>query len=104
MADRPGSVLSAALWMFLLSVLLFWMPILGPLIAGFVGGRKAGSFGNAILAAILPALVVGGIIFFSASLLTGFPLFGFLAGAGGFALMPVHVIPLIVGALIGTLI
>ena len=40
--------------MLVLSVLLFWMPILGPLIAGFVGGRKSGSVGNAILAALLP--------------------------------------------------
>jgi hypothetical protein len=104
MAHKPGSILSATVWMFLLSVLLFWLPVLGPLIAGFVGGKKAGSLGNAVLAAILPGLVVGGIIFFSASLLTGFPLFGFIAGAGAFALMAAHVLPLIVGAAIGTLV
>jgi hypothetical protein len=90
--------------MFLLSVLLFWLPVIGPLVAGFVGGRKAGSFGNAILAAILPGLIVGGILFFLASLLTGMPLFGFLAGLGGFALLAIHVVPLIIGAAIGTLV
>ena len=94
----------ATLWMFLLSVLLFWLPVIGPLVAGFVGGRKAGSFGNAILAAILPGLIVGGILFFLASLLTGMPLFGFLAGLGGFALLAIHVVPLIIGAAIGTLV
>ena len=104
MPDRPGSLISATLWMFLLSILLFWMPVLGPLIAGFVGGRKAGSFGTAILAAILPGLVVGGVLFFCASLLTGFPLFGLIAGFGGFAVMAVHIVPLLVGAAIGTLI
>lgn len=104
MPNQPGSVVSATIWMFLLSVLLFWLPVLGPLIAGFVGGKRAGSFSNAILAAILPGLIVGGIIFFSASLLTGLPLFGFIAGAGGFALMAAHVLPLILGAAIGTLI
>lgn len=104
MADRPGSVISAAFWMFLLSVLLFWLPVLGPLIAGYVGGKKAGSLGNAVLAAILPALIVGVVIFLSASLLTAFPLIGFIAGAGGFALMAVHVLPLILGAAIGTIV
>lgn len=104
MADRPGSVLSAAIWMFLLSILLFWLPVVGPLIAGFVGGRKAGSAGNAVLAAILPGLIVGGLLFFFASILTGFPLFGFLAGAGGFALMAVHLLPLLIGAVIGTVV
>jgi hypothetical protein len=69
-----------------------------------LGEEKAGSFGNAILAALLPGLIVGGIVFFSASLLTGLPLFGFIAGAGGFALMAAHVLPLILGAAIGTLI
>jgi hypothetical protein len=90
--------------MFFLSILLFWLPFIGPLIAGFIGGRKAGSVGNAILAAILPGLIVGVIIFFSASLLTGTPLFGFLAGAGGFVLMVAHVGPLLLGAIIGAVV
>lgn len=90
--------------MFLLSILLFWLPVLGPLVAGYVGGRKADSLGNAVLAAILPALAVGGIIFFSASLLTAMPLFGLVAGAGGFVLMAMHVVPLIFGAAIGALV
>ncbi len=104
MADRPGSLTSGTLWMFFLSALLFWLPVLGPLIAGFIGGKKAGSLGNAILAAILPGLIVGGIIFFFASLLTGMPLFGFVAGAGGFALLAAHLVPLLLGAAIGSLI
>src|SRR3712207_9056820 len=48
-----GSIGSATLWMAGLSVLLFWIPTLGPLIAGFVGGRKAGGVGPAIVAAII---------------------------------------------------
>ena len=103
MPNRPGSVGSAALWMFVLSVLLFWAPILGPLIAGFVGGRKAGSIGNAILAAILPGLLFGLALFLLASLFTGFPLLGFLAGAGGIALAFAHIGPLLLGAIVGSL-
>lgn len=101
MVRRPGSVASAAVWMFVLSILLFWIPILGPLIAGFFGGRKAGSVGNAILAALLPAIVMGAAFFLLASVLTGLPLIGFLAGAGGFAIALAHVVPLLLGAIIG---
>lgn len=104
MARREGSVGSAAVWMFVLSLLLFWLPIIGPLIAGFIGGRKAGSVGNAILAAFLPALVFGVALFFLATLLTGFPLLAFAASAGGIALASVHVGPLLLGAILGALV
>ena len=87
--------------MFLLSILLFWIPFIGPLVAGFVGGRKAGSLGNAILAVFLPAVIVGLALFFFASLLTGVPLFGVLAGAGGFVLASAHVGLLLLGAVLG---
>lgn len=104
MPNRPGSVAAAIAWMFLLSILLFWLPLLGPLVAGFVGGRKAGGLGNAVLAVFLPGLVLGLALFFLASLLTGFPLLGAVAGAGGFVLVAAHVGPLLLGAVIGALI
>jgi len=72
-------------------------------VAGFVGGRKAGTVGNAILAVFLPAIVFGASLFFLASLLTGFPLIGFMAGTGGFLLALAHVGPLLVGAILGAL-
>ncbi len=90
--------------MFLLSILLFWLPIIGPLVAGFVGGRKAGTLGNAILAVFLPAVIFGMALFFLASLLLGLPLFGVLAGAGGFALAAAHVGPLLLGAVLGAVV
>ena len=104
MPNRPGSVAAAIAWMFLLSILLFWLPLIGPLVAGFVGGRKAGTVANAILAVFLPGLVFGFALFFLASVLTGFPLLGFLAGAGGFVLVCAHVGPLLLGAIIGALV
>src|SRR5690349_13317600 len=103
MARGSGSVGSAILWMFVLSLLLFWLPLLGPLIAGFVGGRKAGSVANAILAVILPGLVFGIVLFLLASVLTGLPIFGFFAGAGGVVLALAHVGPLLVGAIVGAI-
>lgn len=46
MADeKKGSILSAIIWMFLISLFLFWLPFAGPLIAGIVGGKKAGGVG-----------------------------------------------------------
>ena len=45
-----GSILSAIVWMFIISILLFWLPVVGPLVAGFVGGMKAGGVGSAVLA------------------------------------------------------
>jgi hypothetical protein len=101
MAKKQGSVVSAMVWMFVLSILLFWLPVAGPLVAGFVGGRKAGSLGNALLAVFLPAIVLGVATFFLASVLTGLPLIGALAGAGGVTLGLVHVGPMLVGAIVG---
>lgn len=101
MANKPGSVSSAMTWMFVLSILLFWLPLIGPLIAGFVGGRKAGSVGNAVLAAILPGVIVGVALFFLASILTGIPVFGAIAAAGGVALAFAHIGPLLLAAIVG---
>ncbi len=104
MSPRPGSISSAILWMFLLSVLLFWLPVIGPLIAGFVGGRKAGSLSNAVLAALLPGIVLSVLLFFFASLLTGIPLIGALAGAGGLVVALAHVGPMLLGAIVGAVV
>jgi hypothetical protein len=98
---RKGSVGSAIFWMFLISLLLFWLPVIGPLIAGIVGGKKAGGVGFAIVAVFLPGIVFGVILFALASSLTGIPLFGAIAGAGGFASSLVHIGPLLIGAIIG---
>jgi len=99
---RPrGSVLVAMLWMMLLSILLFWLPGIGPAIAGFVGGRKAGGVGPAILATFLPAIVFGGLLFTFATALTGVPLLGAIVGVGGFAIALAHIGPLLLGAIIG---
>ena len=104
MQNGPGSIGSAIVWMFVLSILLFWLPIIGPLIAGFVGGRKAGGLGNAILAVILPGVLFGIALFFLGSVLTGIPLFGMIAGAGAAILVLAHVGPLLLGAIIGALV
>src|SRR5262249_43429454 len=68
---RKGSVGSGMTWMFIISLLLFWLPVVGPLIAGLVGGRKAGGVGNAIVAVFLPIVVTGVALTVFGSALTG---------------------------------
>jgi len=52
---HKGSVASAFAWTFTLSILLAWLPFFGPLIAGYVGGKKAKQTGSALAAVIVPA-------------------------------------------------
>ena len=99
--ESKGSVLGGMFWMFLISVLLFWLPILGPLIAGIVGGMKAGGVINGLTAALIPGIVFGIALFVLAAALTGLPLLGAIAGAGGFVSSLLHIGPLLVGAVIG---
>ena len=98
---KKGSILSGIFWMFLISILLFWLPGLGPLIAGIVGGKKAGSLLNAIIAVFLPIIILGLMLFVFGSALTGAPIIGFVAGAGSFILVISSVGPLLIGAIIG---
>ncbi len=57
---RRGSIPGAMAWMIGLSILLSWIPIFGGLIAGYVGGSKAGSVGRAVAAVFLPGLIMWG--------------------------------------------
>jgi hypothetical protein len=88
-------------WMFAISLLLFWLPVIGPLVAGVVGGQKAGGVASAMAAVFLPGIIFAVLLFLLASSLSGVPLLGAVAGAGGFVLSLVHIGPLFIGALIG---
>ncbi len=101
--QKKSSLGRAVVWMLVLSLLLFWLPVLGMFIAGLVGGRKAGSLGTAVLAALLPAILAAGFMALFATLLTGFPLLGAVAGFGTGALVGANVVPLIGGAVVGGL-
>jgi len=102
--DNKGSILAGIIWMFIISVLLFWLPVVGPLIAGLVGGKKSGGVGRAIAAVFLPGIIFGILLFFLSAFLSGLPLIGVIAGAGGLILALAHVGPLLIGAIIGGLI
>jgi hypothetical protein len=100
---KRGSILSAMGWMFLLEILLFWIPFIGSLIAGFVGGRKAGGLGNAIAAVLLPLVIFSILLGMMATAVVAIPLVGAFAGLGGFMFALTHVGPLLLGAVFGGL-
>ncbi len=102
---RRGSIPGAMAWMIGLSILLSWLPIFGGLIAGYVGGSKAGSLGRAVAAVFLPGIILWVTMIFLGPILASIPIlgaiFGTIAGLGTFAVSTMHMIPLLIGAVIG---
>jgi hypothetical protein len=90
-------------WMGGLALLLFWLPVVGPLLAGFVGGMKAGSIRTALIAVFLPALLTGLLAFAGVTYLTDWYGWGILAGVGGVIVSLLNVVPLLGGAIVGGL-
>ncbi|HTN04111.1 MAG TPA: hypothetical protein VL132_19630, partial [Planctomycetaceae bacterium] len=95
-------LISAMNWMGGLALLLFWLPVAGPLIAGLVGGWKAGSVGRAFAAVFLPAVLLFIMTFAGVTYLTD-AFWGFLAGAGAAVISLFNLGPLLLGALGGGL-
>lgn len=98
-----GSLIAGTFWMIVLSVLLVWLPGLGPLIAGIVGGKLAGDVLTGLLAALLPGLLLAIGLFFFGTFFTGLPIVGALLAGSSIILYLFYVPPLLIGALIGGL-
>jgi uncharacterized membrane protein YvlD (DUF360 family) len=90
----------AWLWMFILAILLGWLPFIGPAIAGFIGGVQAGDVGSALIAAIIPSLIAA-VAFFVVGTVFGFPIVAALVGTGLFMVLVIGTVPLLVGAWLG---
>ena len=97
---RESSTGNAMLWMIGLSILLFWIPVAGPVFAGFVGGSKAGGIGQAAVAAVPPTILVGALVFLLGSV-AALPVVGAAAGIGMLLVMLSQSLPLVVGAVLG---
>lgn len=99
---RRSSVPVGSLWMVGLSLVLFFIPGINGLVGGLVGGYKVGGVGRALVAAILPAIIVGAGLWV---LLAAFelPILGFVAGAAIGLLVLFADLGLFIGALIGGL-
>lgn len=103
MADSNGSIILGMIWMFVISLLLIWLPALGPLIAGIVGGKVAGGVGRGLVAALFPGLLLALGLFFFGTVLTGLPMLGALIAGSSILLYLLYVPILLIGALIGGL-
>ena len=108
MSERKGSIGKAFGLMIIVSVLLFWLPTIGPLLAGIAGGKRAGSFANAIIAALIPTTALALLSMIFSSFLIGLPIAGaiIVAATGGttFLVGLFSSAPLLIGAIIGALI
>lgn len=102
-AKGQGSVATAVNWMGCLTLLLFWLPVVGPFIAGLVGGVKAGSVKRALLAVFVPGILTGLMVAVGVTYLTDLWFWGVLAGLGGLVLSFLNVGPLLLGAVLGGL-
>ena len=104
MSTRRGSLASAINWMGGLSLLLFWMPVLGPLIAGLVGGVKAGTVRRAVTAVFVPSVLTGVLAAAGVTYLADWFPWGMLAGLGAVVICLVNVVPLFAGAVAGAVV
>lgn len=95
-----GSLLQGGLWMLILAIFLSWLPILGPLVAGFVGGRIVGEEKRALVVALVPAVLLAGVLWL---ILAAFdlPVLGAVAGFGALVVVAVQELPLLLGAWFG---
>ena len=66
-AGMVYSFWGAVKYTFVLTLLLWWLPIFGQMIAGYVGGRRAGSPIKAIVAAFVPVFVIFTIMYLFSS-------------------------------------
>ena len=95
-----SSIVTGSLWMIGISLVLFFVPLVNGLIGGFVGGYKVGSAGRALLAAILPAIVVAGALWVIFALFEA-PLWGVAASLTVALLVALADVGIFIGALIG---
>ena len=92
-----GSVLKAALYMGALSLLLIWLPLLGPIVAGVVGGRAARTVAKALIASVIPSIVLGAGLFAILDAME-LPVIGAASGVGLFLFILIGDVPMMIAA------
>ncbi len=97
---KNRGVWPAWLWMFVLALLLGWIPFIGPAIAGFVGGLQAGDIPSALIAAVIPSVIVAGLLLLLGSVI-GLPIIAALVSAGLAVVLLIGSLPLMAGAFLG---
>ncbi|MFO7304096.1 MAG: hypothetical protein C0P74_001145 [Gammaproteobacteria bacterium] len=97
---KESSIVASALWMIVISLLLFFLPAFNGLFGGLVGGYKAGSARRGIVAAVLPSIVVG-LTLWGVFAVFGAPVVGFLGGLAVGIWALISSIGLLIGGVIG---
>jgi hypothetical protein len=92
----------AALWMVVITIALFFLPLVNGLIGGAVGGYKAGDWKRALAAAVIPAAVVA-VALWIVLIAFGAPVIGFVAGAAAGVVILLADVGIFVGAIAGGL-
>lgn len=101
-AEPRASFIKATLWMVGLSLLLFWLPIIGPVAAGLVGGWFAGTVGRAVLASLMPAGLLVALILLVGTAVNLPLIGGITAGVVGLVIL-VGDLPLVLAAIVGAI-
>lgn len=96
-----GSIMGGAIWMIVISVLLFWIPGVGGFIGGLVGGKVSGGVGSALMAWLVSSILIAVLFAVLGTMLSGMILIGALAGLGGLVLGFIDAGTRLLGAVIG---
>ena len=83
-----------------LSLILFWLPVFGSLLAGLVGGRKAGSAGRGFIACLIPAALTSFAVLWIFSPTMSALSMGLVGGSMTLLLLIIN-FPLVCGAIVG---
>lgn len=100
LATDKDSIAVASLIMVGLAILIGWIPVVGPAVAGYVGGRKAGSPGRGFIAGLIPAVIVGVVVGVILALFD-LPVIGTVTGFAIAIWVTIEAIPLLIAAAIG---
>jgi len=101
--ERRSSLVAGSAWMVLISLLLFFVPLLNGFVGGLIGGYKVGTVGRGLTAALLPAVVVA-VGLWALLALAELPLVGMLAGVAIGLAVVFSELGLFLGAVVGGLI
>jgi hypothetical protein len=100
--QREGRVTAAFGWMLGPSIVLgLLLPTISPFIAGLVGSARAGSIKNGLLAALLPAILLGITVGLPFALLIRLRIVGIVLGLSVAVVVALNIVGLLAGALLG---
>lgn len=97
---QRSSIVAGSVWMIAVTLALFFLPLINGIVGGLVGGYKVGGAGRALLAAILPAVIVAVGLWLIFALAEA-PVWGVLAGLTAAALVALADVGIFIGAAIG---